>query len=398
MARAYKERRLHFRIFLCALSVGLILGLFLAVTGEDPTIILVTLGPLLLLFPVFYCTTPNLKFLPGPKRDILAEFTNIVEQDVIISGFRDDSAKGFRYDYDIKSINMIRGQLRLDIAGDDWKSIRRKFTIAVRDVFGTQWYAENSFLLKVLELEEYLGYEGLILDILKGIKSCARIEELEQQVISQLIPKLRDQIKSGGNTTFLDVDKMKDQESARLVPLILEKRREHFLSAMDKYRASEREVDDLLDVLGTNYGCKVAKAIKKEMGSPKAAGYIVTKLNSVYETLTENQRENISPTIKRLATSWIHLCREIAMSHIAHLIDAKLEVPFQYCNPNFGTLYESGYRDIFKDLKRMKSYPKLYKGEYKFILKVLKGIKTDRALDTLELLKMNDWKDKYLQS
>jgi len=111
----------------------------------------------------------NFSFLPGPKRDILTEFTNIVKQDVSISGFRDDSVKGFKYDYKIKPINMIRVQLRLDIAGDGWKPIRRKFTNAVRAVFGTQWYAENRFLLKVLEIEQYLGYEGSVLDILKGI-------------------------------------------------------------------------------------------------------------------------------------------------------------------------------------------------------------------------------------
>lgn len=235
MASAFKNRKLFFRILLCLIALGLILAFYMTITGEDPTGFLVILGICSLFYLMqLYCPCPNFNFLPGPKRDILTEFTNIVERDVILSGFRDDSVKGFRYDYDIKSINMIRGQLRLDIAGNGWKPIRSKFTNSVRDVFGTQWYAENSFLLKVLEMEEYLGYEGSILDMLKGIKSCTRIEELEQQIISQLIPILREQIGRGGNTTFLDVEKMKDEESARLVPLILEKRREHFLSAIEK--------------------------------------------------------------------------------------------------------------------------------------------------------------------
>ncbi|MHA1422656.1 MAG: hypothetical protein ACTSRQ_15930 [Candidatus Thorarchaeota archaeon] len=222
---------------------------------------------------------------------------------------------------------------------------------------------------------------------------------MEQQVIAQLIPNLRDQIESGGNTTFLDVDKMKDEESARLVPILLEKRREHFLAAMEKYRASEKEVHDLSDVLGTNYGFKVAKTIPKEIGSPKAAGNIVTQLNSVFDTLIENQSsDSSSSTSERPRTRWIQLFREIAMAHISRLIDAKFDLPFQYCNLNLSALYESGYRDIFKVLKEMQSYPKLYNGEYKFILKILKGFKTRRALTTLELMKQKEWKDKYLQS
>lgn len=151
--------------------------------------------------------------------------------------------------------------------------------------------------------------------------------------------------------------------------------------------------------MGTNYGCKIAKAIKKEMGSPKVAGYIITQLDSVYETLMQNQsNEIILAKNERPSSKWIKLCREIAMEHISHLLDVKFDVSFQYCNLNLSTLYESGYRDIFKVLREMQSYPKLYKNEYKFLLQLLKGIKTDRAMDTLELLKLNEWKEKYLQS
>ena len=399
LANAYKTRKLYFRGYLLIFILEFLLVCLLLITGNDLTIALFPLFFVAISFLIdFYCSKHNLGFLPGPKRDILVEFTNIIKQDVLLSGFKDNTLKGFRYDYDINSINLIRGQLRIDIAGHGWKSIRRKFTNSVRDIFGTQWYAENCFLLKILDLEEYLGYEGSILDILKGIKSCTRLEELEKQITSQLIPKLQDQIESGGNTTFLDIDKMKEEESARLVPIILEKRKEQFLSAMDTYRVSGREVDDLLDVLGTNYGCKVATAIKKDLGVPKAAGYIVTQLNSVYESLIENKRDGEIYTSAKRSTRWIRLCKEIAMSHITHLIEVKSKVPFQCCNPNFSTLYDSGYQDIFKDLRNVKSYPKLYRDEYKFILNILKGIKTERAFNTLQLLKHKQWKDEYLQN
>jgi hypothetical protein len=339
---------------------------------------------------VLHLLSPHLALFKNSEQNMIELYRKSWEREAILVGYGRE--------HRINSTQIIRGELRIDIATNDWKSVKRKFLGAVRKTFGSQWYSENRFLLEVLEMEEYLGYEGSILDIIADIKSCSRLEELEQQVISQLIHKLQAQVESGGNTTFLDVDKMKDEESSRLVPIILEKRREHFLSAMDKYRASEREVDNLSDVLETNYGCKVATAIKKELGSPKAAGYIITQLNSVYESLLkDSSAEYYSTNNRRPRTRWKKLCKEIAMAHISHLIDFKCEVLFHHCNPNLSTMYESGYHDILSVLNQFELIPKLYNKEYKFILRILKRIKTKRSKKALEIVKLSTWKDMYVQ-
>lgn len=385
-----KSALFFFCVISCLTAAFLVVHYYLPIAEYGSTIALFYLG-IFAAFIILRLYTPKLAFVKRAESNMFDLNMKTLERDVVLAGYGSE--------HNITSTNVIRGDLRLDIAGHGWTSIKKKFLTAVRGIFGTQWYSENCFLLKVLEMEEYLGYEGSILEILIGIKSCNRLEELEQQLISQLILNLQDQVKSGGNTIFLDVDKMKDEESATLVSLILEKRREHFLSAMDKFRASKRNVDDLSDVLGTNYGCKVTKAIKKEIGSPKAAGYIVTQLNSVYETLLENQStENSSSTHRRPRTRWSQLCREIAIVHISDLIDVKSDLSFHYCNPNLSKLHESGYRDIFKVLRELQPFPKLNRKEYKFILQILKGIKTGRAKKTLELLKLNKWKEMYVQS
>ena len=269
----------------------------------------------------------------------------------------------------------------------------------MRDEFRTQWYSESRFLVKVFDIEEFFGYEESILDILKGIKSISSFSELREHIISQIMPRLRNQIEGGGNTAFLDIDKMKDEESARLVPIILEKRREHFLAATERFCLSQKNLDDVSDMLSTNYGFNVVKAINKEIESLKAVDYIVTHLDNLYENLKKSQKEKTdSSSTERSDTKWIRLIKQIVIGYIARLTDMKFEVRFQYCNPALNLLYESGFRDIFKDLSEIQSYPKLYKKEFWFIKSILKGIKTKRTSQTLQLITTSEWQGKYLQT
>ena len=175
----------------------------------------------------------------------------------------------------------------------------------------------------------------------------------------------------------------------------------------EQFRSSQRSLEDLSDIFSTNYGFKVVNAIETPDRIPITVDLIVSKLDLVYDSLMQEQDPgNTGNSIQRKETRWTKLTREITMDHIISTLTSKervkrlrekIDKPFQYCNQNLSSLYTSGYRDIFGVLKLLKSYPKLYQSEYKFVMKVLMGIRTDRALDTLELVKQKDWKDKYLQ-
>ncbi len=300
-------------------------------------------------------------------------------------------------DSNTKSFSEIKEQLRKDIAEVGWQKVRKKFMNEVRDGFGTQWYSENLFLVKILEIDEYLGYDGSIFDLLREVRSGSNISELAAQVVQQLIPKVLTQIQIGGNTAFLDIEKIREDESALLVPIILEKRKENFLAAMDKFRSLQCTMNNLSEVLTTNYGFIITNAIKKKTGLTTNLEQIVTQLDVVYDRLMKDRSSQTISSPERMSSPWLHLCSEIAMDHISRLTGEKFDIPFQYCNPSFMMLYQSGYRSIFKVLEGISSYPKLYKGEYKFILSVLKDIKTKRASIAQSILITTDWKAMYVQ-
>lgn len=314
-----------------------------------------------------------------PKRNVFIEFEDI----------NDDS--------NTKPFSEIKEQLRKDITEIGWEKIRKKFLNEVRNGFGTQWYSENLFLVNILEIEEYLGYEGSIFDLLRDVRSGSNISEVATQVVHQLIPKLLTQVHNGGNTAFLDIGKIREDESALLVPIILEKRKENFLAAMDRFRFLQCTLNNLSEVLSTNYGFTIAMAIEKKIGDTMNLRHVVNQLDIVYDRLMKDRSIETTSSPERMQSPWLYLCSEIAMDHISRLTGEKFDIPFQYCNPSFMMLYQSGYQSIFKVLRGISSYPTMYKGEYKFILGVLKDIKTRRASIARSILLTTEWKAMYVQ-
>lgn len=367
-------------IYSISLIILVAVGIFLGSTGNDFGVISVLLITVIIVLSVGF-SGQNITSSPysKPKRNVLTEFEDICD------------------DSNTTPFSEFKEQLRKDITEKGWEKIRKKFLNDVRDGFGTQWYSENLFLVNILEIDEYLGFEGSIFDLLREVRSGTTTSEVAAQVIQQLIPKLITQIQSGGNTAFLDIEKIREDESALLVPIILEKRKENFLAAMDRFRSLQCTMNNLSEVLTTNYGFTVAKAIEKKNGDTMNLRHVVTQLDMVYDRLMKDRSNEATSSPERMRSPWLHLCCEIAMDHISELTGEKFDVPFQYCNPSFIMLYQSGYQSIFKVLRGISSYPKLYKGEYKFILGVLKDIKTRRASIARSILFTTEWKAIYIQ-
>lgn len=369
------ERRSKFRYGVLMISLIAILSFFLFRTDLGTVALFIALIPLVSLS----CYGRKNITYAEAQRNVLTEFEDICD------------------DSNTKSFSEIKEQLRKDIAEVGWEKIRKKFMNEVRNGFGTQWYSENLFLMKILEIDEFLGYEGSIFDLLHEVRSGCNISDVGSQVVQQLIPKLLTQVQSGGNTAFLDIEKIREDESARLVPIILEKRKENFLASMDRFRSMQCTMNNLSEVLTTNYGFTLVNAIKKKIGVTTNLEHVVTQLDVVYARLMEDRSSETISSPERIRSPWLQLCSEISMDHISELTGEKFTIPFQYCNPSFMMLYQSGYRSIFRVLKGIASYPKLYKGEYKFILGVLKDIRTRRASIANSILITTQWKDNYVQ-
>ncbi len=336
-----------------------------------------------------------------PEEQIFSEFKRTSMELVTMDGYLSE--------IDISQVEAIRLQLRQDIKESGWPEIRKKFIKSVSNAFGTQWYSENEFLLQLFEIEEYLGYDGSVLDLLKKIDTYSDFNDLKQSLQSALINRLRVQIQNGGNTSFLDIEKFKEERSVLIIPVILVKRKENFIIAWEKYRGpqklklnykftKEKRRAALYDVLSTNYGFQVVRAITKEEGNPIQVQYFINQLKEVYDTLIHEMTDKHNPIIvdvkdfvPRDQTPWIQLCKEIALNHIREVTGYTFGSKFNYCNPDFMQFYQSGYSDIFKILRRIDYFPKLYKSEYTSILRILDGLKTKKASETLSLMRMNAW-------
>lgn len=368
------------KIFYVVLIILLIILYYLISIGFDFSVVIILIVVIIITLVLSF-SGQNITSSPysRPQLNVFTEFEDICD------------------DSNTKSFSDIKKQLREDIAEIGWGKVRKKFMNEVRNGFGTQWYSENLFLVSILEIEEYLGYDGSIFDLLRGVRSGSSISELAAQVVPQLIPKLLTQVQSGGNTAFLDIEKIKEDEYALLVPIILEKRKENFLAAMDRFRCLPSKLKNLSEVFATNYGFTIAMAFKKREGRRYALESILTQLDEAYDNLVKDRTTETSSSIEGISSPWMHLCSEIAMANIARLTLTKFDIPFQYCNPSYTILYQSGYRNIFEVLRGISSYPKLYKGEYKFILGVLRDIETKRATIAKYIMTTTRWKAMYVQ-
>jgi len=285
-------------------------------------------------------------------------------------------------------IDTVRKQLEFDIEKSGWNRIRKRFTKAVRNSYGTCWYAENLFLTRVLQMEEYLGFGKSILDILKKIKGCTNLDEVKGQLITKLHPKLNAQVQANGNSVFLDIERYKDVITAMIIPDIIENRRSNFIESMNQFRLTECKPEGninlslLSQVLSTNYGFGVVMAIEKPSNAYLPWASILEKLDEVYDEVTINGSSTSSSLKERPDTPMIQLVREVAMDHVLKITGVQ---PLRI-NLDVDTtmMFKSGYSniyDVFKSKRRI-NVP-----NYRFVRMILQSHKTQKASHALRIIR-----------
>ena len=115
-------------------------------------------------------------------------------------------------------------------------------------------------IIETLGLLEYAGVRNHLPLILADSANSLSLEDAMKKIREKMSETLRVQIKSGGSTLFLDIDKLKEGQDAHLVPYIIDLRQKEIENI--KVTMYDDEQYDFTDLMFTNYGIELMRALK----------------------------------------------------------------------------------------------------------------------------------------
>jgi len=143
----------------------------------------------------------------------------------------------------------------------DWAHLRERIDTALQRMTPMHWYGAQRGLLQGLGISEIAGYDGHPRMLLDNTVMKMSYEEARQVIFDTTVKLLEDQILSDGPTLFLDIGKMKDTSASKLIPLIVDKRKEEVENTPILIKGSKVFLKPLWL---THYGFKILTA--NEMG------------------------------------------------------------------------------------------------------------------------------------
>lgn len=148
------------------------------------------------------------------------------------------------------------------VQSSGWNETREKLREAAR---GSGWYYTNRTVLSLFDLEELIGYDGDVLDVLDSIDDTKDPVNLSNAVQKAMIDKVRQQVQNGGSTLFLDTARMETRPTGTLISDIAEARRSELESALSSIANGGGFVDgtltDLSPLILTAYGFSLIRSL-----------------------------------------------------------------------------------------------------------------------------------------
>ena len=170
------------------------------------------------------------------------------------------------------NIGQIRIFIEESIRANGWKTTLNFLTESIENICGDRWFTSNWIILSILELEELLGFDGKLIQLLNSIDDISSFSELQEEAHSRLINKISKQVSSGGSTLLFDVELMTSTQSVLLVQDIIEARRKEFLAVVSHLLNIQREDQeiyyiDLRPLWRTSFGFDLLRAHLAEVKS-----------------------------------------------------------------------------------------------------------------------------------
>ncbi|MGY5858389.1 MAG: hypothetical protein RTU63_03395 [Candidatus Thorarchaeota archaeon] len=139
----------------------------------------------------------------------------------------------------------------------DWVHLKERILLVLSKMNPLHWYGSQRGLLQGLDLSVIAGYDGDPQLLLDNAVAKMSYEEARQSIFDTAVKLVQRQLDEGGPTIFLDVEGMKDTSASKLIPQIVERRKEEIENVVLNVKGSKV---DLKPLWLTHYGFNILAA------------------------------------------------------------------------------------------------------------------------------------------
>ncbi|MFW9961177.1 MAG: hypothetical protein ACFFDV_09170 [Candidatus Thorarchaeota archaeon] len=138
-----------------------------------------------------------------------------------------------------------------------WAEVKRRIDSLLRDVTSEQWYSAQRGLLNGLDMAELAGYDGNPKMLLEGTDESDSFKDASHIIFDNAVQLLDAQLDNDGPTLFLDIQKMRKTSASKLIPKIVERRKDEIETTFIPSLGSKVFLESLWM---THYGFQILKA------------------------------------------------------------------------------------------------------------------------------------------
>ncbi|MFW9793120.1 MAG: hypothetical protein ACFFEE_02365 [Candidatus Thorarchaeota archaeon] len=139
-----------------------------------------------------------------------------------------------------------------------WADILKRIQTVLSQVPESDWYATQRGLMIALSIDELAGYDGDPNTLLDWTSDEMDFSTARQKIIDRAIDLLDEQIETGGSTLFLNTEAMKESRASKLIPKIVEARKQEMENIVVLTKGSTALMNSLWL---SYYGFKILEAL-----------------------------------------------------------------------------------------------------------------------------------------
>jgi len=144
----------------------------------------------------------------------------------------------------------------------EWTEIKKRIDYLIRDLTQEQWYSAQRGLLGGLGMMELAGLDDNPKKLLQGTNSSTSLKEAGHIIFDNAVRLLETQLDNDGPTLFLDIDKMRKTRASKLIPKIVERRRNEVENVVIPSKGSKVFLESLWM---THYGMQILQATNMDL-------------------------------------------------------------------------------------------------------------------------------------
>ncbi|MFQ5884930.1 MAG: hypothetical protein ACE5IO_07500 [Thermoplasmata archaeon] len=262
-----------------------------------------------------------------------------------------------------EDITTLSDLLDRHIRSSGWPAARGTLKTALLARHQRQWFAINRLILRTIDAEELIGYDGDIIEELDSLHDVRSLSDLKTSLHNLLVERVRTQIAAAGSDLFFDPDAMSSKSSSVLVAEIVEMRRARFInSAVPLLKLAPRFWSQYPPLWTTCYGLNVLGWVdsindwseEHEQGSLDS---LMQRLEQVQSEVgaTENSDVGTDNTMSERM-------RQLSCALANRYHNCLRIVRYSYDQP-WDTIFHSGYKDPYQFVEDVCTGAILWNGE-----------------------------------